>query len=64
MLDEPTAPLDRAESERLFNVVRRLQSEGIGIVFISHRIHELSDICERLTVLRDAGASVKTPCAG
>ncbi|MBB1214187.1 sugar ABC transporter ATP-binding protein, partial [Klebsiella pneumoniae] len=36
-----------------FNVVRRLQSEGIGIVFISHRIHELSDICDRLTVLRD-----------
>ncbi|RTG18250.1 ATP-binding cassette domain-containing protein [Serratia marcescens] len=53
VLDEPTAPLDRAESERLFNVVRRLQSEGIGIVFISHRIHELSDICDRLTVLRD-----------
>ena len=53
VLDEPTAPLDRAESKRLFNVVCRLQSEGIGIVFISHRIHELSDICDRLTVLRD-----------
>ncbi|NWA21596.1 sugar ABC transporter ATP-binding protein [Serratia liquefaciens] len=53
VLDEPTAPLDRAESERLFRVVRRLQSEGIGVVFISHRIHELSEICDRLTVLRD-----------
>jgi len=53
VLDEPTAPLDRAESQRLFTVVRRLQSEGIGIVFISHRIHELSEVCDRLTVLRD-----------
>jgi simple sugar transport system ATP-binding protein len=48
VLEEPTAPLDRAESERLFRVVRRLQSEGIGVVFISHRIHELSEICDRL----------------
>ncbi|CAI0701577.1 Ribose import ATP-binding protein RbsA [Serratia entomophila] len=53
VLDEPTAPLDRTESERLFQVVRRLRAEGIGIVFISHRIHELSEICDRMTVLRD-----------
>lgn len=53
ILDEPTAPLDRAESARLFQVVKRLQAAGIGIVFISHRIHELSEICDTLTVLRD-----------
>lgn len=53
VLDEPTAPLDRHESERLFTVVRRLQQQGIGVVFISHRIHELSAICDTLTVLRD-----------
>lgn len=53
ILDEPTAPLDRHESERLFSVVRRLQASGIGVIFISHRIHELSAICDRLTVLRD-----------
>ncbi len=41
ILDEPTAPLDAHESERLFAVVRRLQQQGIGVVFISHRIHEL-----------------------
>lgn len=51
--DEPTAPLDQEESARLFRVVRRLQSEGIGIVFISHRIHELREVCDQLTVLRD-----------
>ena len=53
ILDEPTAPLDQHESERLFAVVRRLQQSGIGVVFISHRIHELKAICDQLTVLRD-----------
>ncbi|WP_145579885.1 sugar ABC transporter ATP-binding protein [Yersinia vastinensis] len=53
ILDEPTAPLDQEESARLFRVVRRLQSEGMAIVFISHRIHELREICDQLTVLRD-----------
>ena len=53
ILDEPTAPLDQHESERLFTVVRRLKASGIGVVFISHRIHELKAICDQLTVLRD-----------
>ncbi|WP_342321651.1 sugar ABC transporter ATP-binding protein [Kosakonia sp. BYX6] len=53
ILDEPTAPLDQHESERLFTVVKRLQQQGIGVVFISHRIHELNAICDTLTVLRD-----------
>lgn len=53
ILDEPTAPLDQQESERLFRVVRRLQQSGIGVVFISHRIQELKTICDRMTVLRD-----------
>jgi len=53
ILDEPTAPLDQHESDRLFSVVRRLQRNGIGVVFISHRIHELKAICDQLTVLRD-----------
>ncbi|MGM1327664.1 ATP-binding cassette domain-containing protein, partial [Klebsiella michiganensis] len=48
ILDEPTAPLDQNESERLFAVVRRLQRQGIGIVFISHRIHELKAVCDTL----------------
>lgn len=53
ILDEPTAPLDQHESEHLFNVVQRLQRSGIAVVFISHRIHELKAICDRMTVLRD-----------
>ncbi|MFP1934730.1 sugar ABC transporter ATP-binding protein [Lonsdalea quercina] len=64
ILDEPTAPLDQEESERLFAVVRRLQAEGIGIVFISHRIHELKAICDTLTVLRDGEFVSRTPMQG
>jgi simple sugar transport system ATP-binding protein len=63
ILDEPTAPLDQHESERLFTVVRRLQSNGIGVVFISHRIHELKAICDRLTVLRDGRLIESCPMA-
>jgi simple sugar transport system ATP-binding protein len=63
ILDEPTAPLDQHESERLFTVVRRLQSSGIGVVFISHRIHELKAICDRLTVLRDGRLIESCPMA-
>jgi len=63
ILDEPTAPLDQHESERLFTVVRRLQANGIGVVFISHRIHELKAICDRLTVLRDGRLIESGPMA-
>lgn len=63
ILDEPTAPLDSHESERLFTVVRRLQQQGIGVVFISHRIHELKAICDTLTVLRDGRLIESGPMA-
>ena len=63
ILDEPTAPLDQHESERLFAVVRRLQEQGIGVVFISHRIHELKAICDTLTVLRDGKRVESGPMA-
>lgn len=53
ILDEPTAPLDQAESARLFALVRKLKAAGMAVVFISHRIHELRDICDRMSVLRD-----------
>ena len=63
ILDEPTAPLDQHESERLFTVVRSLQASGIGVIFISHRIHELKAICDRLTVLRDGRLIESGPMA-
>jgi ABC-type sugar transport system ATPase subunit len=53
VLDEPTAALASAEADRLFDVVRSLQEQGVGILYISHRVGELADIASRVTVLRD-----------
>jgi simple sugar transport system ATP-binding protein len=53
ILDEPTAPLSNTETQELFRVVRELSKEGVGIVFISHRLNELYEICERITIMRD-----------
>lgn len=59
ILDEPTAPLSGDETQKLFELVRRLRNEGIGVIFISHRLNELFEICDSITVLRD-GQLVKT----
>ena len=53
VLDEPTSSLDSNEVEQLFKIMRRLQSKGIGIIFISHRLDEVFEICETVTILRD-----------
>jgi len=63
ILDEPSATLPAADVERLFAVLRRLRSEGIGIVYISHRIEEVFSLADRVTVLRD-GRHVVTVEAG
>ena len=59
ILDEPTAPLSQKETEQLFDLVRRLKADGVGIIFISHRLNELFEICDTITVLRD-GQHIKT----
>lgn len=53
ILDEPTAPLSNSETEELFRIVRELKKDGVGIIFISHRLNELFEICETITVMRD-----------
>ncbi len=53
ILDEPTAALAPAEVARLFDAMRRLVREGTGIVFISHRLAEVEQICDRIVVLRN-----------
>lgn len=53
ILDEPTSSLGRTEEERLFSIVRRLKSEGVGIVYITHRMSEVFMLSDRITVLRD-----------
>ena len=59
IMDEPTASLTDREVERLFQVIARLRSEGAGIIYISHRLEEISVVAGRVTVLRD-GRTVAT----
>jgi galactofuranose transport system ATP-binding protein len=53
ILDEPTSSLDVKESNKLFDVMRKLKSEGIGIVFITHFIDQVYQVSDRITVLRN-----------
>jgi simple sugar transport system ATP-binding protein len=53
IMDEPTASLTRAEVKLLLGIVAKLKEEGIAIVFVSHRLEEVVEIAERVTVLRD-----------
>ncbi len=53
IMDEPTAALTESEIEELFRIIRQLRAEGVGIVHISHRLEELKQISDRVTVMRD-----------
>ncbi len=53
VMDEPTSSLAAAESEQLFDIVRQLRAEGLGIVYISHRMEEVLALADRITVMRD-----------
>ncbi|MCB2227077.1 MAG: sugar ABC transporter ATP-binding protein [Desulfarculaceae bacterium] len=59
ILDEPTASLSDKEVARLFEIIRRLTGEGVGVIYISHRIDELKKVGDRISVLRD-GMNVAT----
>ena len=53
ILDEPTSALSLAETKKLFEMIRILRKEGVGIIYISHRMEEFDEIVDRVTVLRD-----------
>lgn len=53
IMDEPTASLTDYETKKLFEVIRRLKAQGYSIIYISHRLDEIFEICDRVTVLRD-----------
>jgi ABC-type sugar transport system ATPase subunit len=63
IMDEPTASLNAQESENLFRLIRRLKDTGVSVVYISHRLEEVMQLADRLTVLRD-GEVVGTWRAG
>ena len=53
IMDEPTAALTQSETEVLFKVVKSLREKGVSIVYISHRMEEIFELCDRITILRD-----------
>ncbi|MTH34080.1 ATP-binding cassette domain-containing protein [Paracoccus limosus] len=59
IMDEPTAALNDAEIAELFSIIRQLRDEGVGIIYISHKMDEIKRISDRITVMRD-GAHVAT----
>lgn len=59
IMDEPTAALTQSETEALFKVIKSLRQKGVSIVYISHRMEEIFELCDRITVLRD-GAYIDT----
>ncbi len=64
ILDEPTASLTSKEVERLFEILRRLKARRVTILYISHRLHEIYEIGDRVTVLRDGQLVATRPLAG
>jgi rhamnose transport system ATP-binding protein len=61
VMDEPTAALSTVEAERLFRVTSRLAESGAALLFISHRLEEMYEICQRVTVLRDGALVTSSP---
>ena len=53
ILDEPTSSLDEQETQQLFRIIRMLQKQGLGIIFISHFLEQIYELCDHITVLRN-----------
>ncbi|TRD22228.1 sugar ABC transporter ATP-binding protein [Palleronia caenipelagi] len=64
IFDEPTASLTDNEKDQLFQTIRNLKSKGVGIVYISHKMDEIFDITDRITVLRDGQVQGTVDTAG
>ena len=53
IMDEPTAPLTKHETDILFSLIRRLKEKGVSIIYISHRLEEILAVCDSITIIRD-----------
>jgi ribose transport system ATP-binding protein len=63
IMDEPTSSLEAAEVATLFEVTRALRDSGVGVVYVSHRLDELWELCDSVTILRDGRHVLTTPMA-
>src|SRR2546425_1029802 len=63
IMDEPTGPLTQQDAARLFSLIRQLRARGVGIIYISHRLEEIFEVADRVTVLRDGRRIVAMPVA-
>jgi ribose transport system ATP-binding protein len=64
IMDEPTSSLDEREVGVLFDVIRGLKADGIAVIYISHRLDELYEVCDRVTIMRDGRTIDDLPVAG
>ncbi|CAL9284363.1 sugar ABC transporter ATP-binding protein [Streptomyces sp. SudanB182_2057] len=64
IMDEPTAALTGSEAARLFGIVRGLREQGAAVLFVSHRLQEILEICQKVTTLRDGARIATEPLAG
>ena len=55
ILDEPTSSLDESEVQKLFKLMRDLKARGVGIIFVTHFLDQVYEVCDKITVLRDGG---------
>ncbi|WDZ80530.1 sugar ABC transporter ATP-binding protein (plasmid) [Ensifer adhaerens] len=63
IMDEPTSSLDEREVAILFETIRTLKRSGVAVIFIGHRLDELYEICDRVTIMRDGQTVAKSPMA-
>ena len=63
ILDEPTSSLDADEVQALFALIRRLRDQGVAILFVTHFLDQVYEICDRMTVLRNGKFVGEYPCA-
>lgn len=64
VFDEPTSSLSQVESQRLFKLIRSLKDRGVTSIYVSHRLREIFDLCDAVTVLRDGEVVDTRPIAG
>ena len=64
IMDEPTATLTPRETDRLLAIIRKLRDDGVTVVFVSHHLQELFEVCDRVTVLRNGRHVATQPMAG